>query len=297
MPKRGVPAGSATALAPAEKAFVDSLHSFLREELKARHADGQLGAGGQPGHDTLDLSPWQAVSLLALAFNVTLVYLFVISMIPGGEDNRVLVFLQKLLPALGGTLAVSYFDRLRGWLFNHSKNKWFGITSLVLLPLLLVRQAPIYSVFVQVEPPYSTVELDGNTARFNNQRNFLLVKVQSHHITVQDGHNPKFEYRIGAGRVFEGTIARLPYLNHVFAPLKLAAAYQVEISFEDEHGQLFISAPLGLPLENSNSGLVRVTSALSDLCPPAKECWTKMVSQTLDFINLPAGSGDVKLLV
>ena len=100
-----------------EKAFMESLRAVVRDEL------GKCGLETKPKEETADLRPLQAIFLLAFALDLTFLYLWLLEHSKAGEIGE---FLAKLLPALGGTLAFSYFDRVRRWLLDHSKNPWFG---------------------------------------------------------------------------------------------------------------------------------------------------------------------------
>ena len=281
-----VPVEPSTKLATREKELLESFDAFLHEAF-----DGMKAGQGPQGLESP--GKLQVFFLCVLAFDITLLYLAVVSVIPRGAENPVLVFLNKLLPVLGGALAVSFFDRLRGWLFKHSNNLKLGGALVLLLLVLLASQALVYSVFVQIEPSNSSVELDGKPASFDNPQThrFLLVpKLRSYNIGVQDGANPKFEYEVHWLDVVKGTLARLPLLPRVLSPLKLAAAYPVAITFADERGRLYVSSPAGLPLEKSGLERISATSDLYKTCPSTNDCWTKTISTSGDVINLPKAS-------
>jgi hypothetical protein len=294
MSGNGIPVESSTKAVPAEealaenadKALGDSVRSFLRDELKN---NGPNHAPTKKEGD--DLRPLQMVFLIAFAIDITFFYFHLI----GGEENEFLAFLYKLLPALGGTLAVRYFDRLRVWLFKQSSKIWLGTPVLALAVVLLAMQWPIYSALVQLDPPGSSIQLDGKKAQLlqDGARTFLLVpKLRAHRVSLRFGRNPKFEYEIGLGSVLKGTLARLPLFNRVkFMPVELASAYSVNISCPAAPAQLYISAPSGLPLENSGLSPVSPTRAPNDACLPKRDCWSMAISTMVENpIVLPGGT-------
>src|SRR5271165_6811682 len=124
MPSEGVAPERSNELSTAQKALVDSFQAFVREVKGANNGDDPA----KKEKEAEELRPRQIIFLVALALDITLLYMVLLEAFPNIPDNQgVVFFLQKVLPALGGTLIVSYFKRLRAWLFEQSRNPRLGI--------------------------------------------------------------------------------------------------------------------------------------------------------------------------
>lgn len=308
MSGNGTPVEPSTEPVPAaDRALAESLRVFLRDELKNN------GLDHTPKKKSEDLRPLQVVFLIAFALDITFFYFHLI----GGEESKFLVFLYKLLPALGVTLAVPYLDRLRSSLLKHSSNPRLGTPFLGLAVVLLVMQASIYSIFVQVDSASTDVEigLDDGTKVATKKveldkegRVFLPVpKLQSYRVVLRDqdgGTNPEASYQITWGDVLKGTLAQLPFFGDVFKPRLLVAAYEVTIVYMNQRGNLYISADpdftLNQPITGYSSGQpspnysnVRLHSVASGVhdgdCTSKVGCWHKQINSG-DAFALPRGS-------
>lgn len=298
MPSEGVAEERASELTATQRSFLESFQAFVHEEAKN---------GSGPKKTEEELRPLQIIFLIALAIDVTLLYLILLDVFPNVPENRgVVFFLQKVLPALGGTLLVSYFKRLRAWLLEVSKNKKVGIALTGVLGLLVLAQAPIYSVLVEVRPRTASVAFAAagaggaaETADFDDSHRFLRVpKLRSYDFLVQDGTNPQFPYHIGAWSVLKGALAGLPFLDQAFKPLPLAAAYRVSVNYEEAGGELYISAPeefrlkQSQPFANTQLDAVVAAKAPAGACVAGSKCWRKMLAgdESVDHLVVPAGN-------
>jgi len=294
---------SSTETLPADKALADSLRAFLKTELNGGQAPGR-----EQKHN---LRAMQVVFLIAFALDITFLYFHLV----GSEENKVLELLYKVLPALGVTLAIPYLERLRASLLQLSCNPWFGTPLLAIAIVLLAMQASIYSVFLQVDSASTDVELgldDGTKLAMKkveldkqNRVFFPVPKLQSYRVTLRDqdgGSNPEVSYQIHWGEVLKGTLAQLPSFDEIFKPRLLVAAYEVNLIYSDQHGNLYISADPGFVLNQpvpshssapapnySNVRLHPLTAAdPKGDCASADGCWHKQINSG-DAFALPRG--------
>jgi len=314
MPSEGVAQERLGELTATQRTLVESFQAFVREE-----SENTNNGSGPQNQEKEELHPLQIIFLIAFATDITLLYVILLDVFPNIPENRGVVFLlQKVLPALGGTLAVSYFKRLRSWLFELSKDRRIGMAFVALLGVLVIAVAPIYSVYVSVTPPNTTVkyvridrrnftvEPEPEPVHFDQTGNFLLVPApRAYDVELQDGSNPPFIYHIGVGRALKGTLVRTlwPSFKKLFTPLSLPAAYQVDISFNnDQSGQLYIygdvygDGEFRLNQTNKehpwNAKLAPVTASVPDVaiaCPSQRGCWQKKIELNQDVLVLPQG--------
>jgi len=264
MPSEGVAPERSNELSTAQKALVDSFQAFVREVKGANNGDDPA----KKEKEAEELRPRQIIFLVALALDITLLYMVLLEAFPNIPDNQgVVFFLQKVLPALGGTLIVSYFKRLRAWLFEQSRNPRLGIAVVALLVVLLVRWWPIYCLFVQVDHGL-TVRLNGEKAHFDDTHTFLRVgRLRSCEVVVQAGSNQGFPYHMSVGSVLEGTLARLPFAARKIPKTRLAGAYIRTIYYAAGGGYLYISTTN--PDIILNQSVMLANSELEDLVTPA----------------------------
>jgi hypothetical protein len=287
-PTEAVPAERAQGdEAKTDKALGDSVRAFLRAN----------GLKHTPKKEREDLRLWQVVFLIAFAIDITFLYL----MIPEGKGWA---FFEKLLPALGGTLAVSYFERLRSWLFKHSKNSWLGGLFLVIALGGLVMQWPIYSIFVQIDPSSSDVEVkldekkveklekDRVECREVSQTGCFFLpgrKPQSYQVVLREQES-ETPYQISTSDVLEGTLARLPFVGRVVKPRPLWLTYELTTVYKNPEGVLYISAGPGLPLNRWDPQLRPAIKPPTAACP-SSNCWqTQTQLQSGEVFALPRGS-------
>lgn len=305
MSGNGGPVASPTQPDSAERVLAESFRAFLRDELKNDNFQQP------PKKKQQDLRPLQVVFLIAFAVDITFVYFHFV----GSEQNQFLAFLYKLLPALAGTLAVPYLDRLRTWLFEHSSSAWLGIPVFAIAVVLLAMQAPIYAVFAKIDSASSNVELkldDGTKVEVKkidldqSGQFFLPVpKFQSYRLLLRDqdgGNNPEISYPISADDVLTGTLARLPFVSSIFKPRLITAAYEVIVRYSEQEGDLYVAAdptfllnqPIpevkGQPAPNySNLRLhLLASTAPAGACPSPFNCWHKKI-ESGDAFALPRG--------
>jgi hypothetical protein len=276
-----------------DEAVTDSLRALVREELNNR-GTATLGKKSQ------ELRPRQFIFLLAFALDITLLYLWVAEL---NEANKLWDSLEKLLPALGGTLAVSYFDRLREWLFAQSEKAWLRKALWVppLVFLVLIR-LPIYSLVIQLYPASAELAVteadtgkpvgsgsmnctDGKTCKIPG------LKFYPYRLKVKDG-NFYGLYEISRLEVLKGTFARLPVLREFFAPRPLWVLYEFPMEYKDPAGVLYIySLDPTLPLKQLSTGLRSSSTEKSSIgCPTNGSCWQKTIERQDETLSLPIGS-------
>jgi len=295
MPSEAVAPERPTELTATQKALVDSFQAFVREEFKGANNGG---SSAKKGKEVVELRPLQIIFLVALALDITLLYVIMLEIFPNIPDNRAVVFfLQKVLPALGGTLLVSYFKRLRAWLLEQSRNRRLSSTVLVLLVVLVLRWWPVYWLFVRIEPGLE-VRVNGENPQFDDTHKFLSVgPLRPRDVVVQDGSNPEFPYHMSVGSVLEGTLARLPFADRIITQRRLAAAYLGTVYYVQGGGSLYISAEkdfvLNQPAPPANWELTPWASASfpKGACLPSDKCWHKEIprSAIMDVFVLPQG--------
>jgi hypothetical protein len=283
--------------APPEKVFAESLRNLVRDELQ------NCGFKAKPEKETLDLQPLQVVFLLAFALDLTFLYLWVAEHSRAGE---VWDFLSKLIPALCGTLALSYFDRLRRWLLDHSRNPWIGSLFLAPAVFFLVTLIPIYSLVVRVDPPYANLTIreaettkeprSGDLCNGGKQGCFVLSKLKLRRYSLevtntQTQTRQSGSYRIGGFDVLLGCLARLPLL-HGLEMDTFRAKYTLSVSYKNPWGVLYVSvngdeSPQLSKLEPKLWPAARGISP--EICPLQYKCWQKPVDPS-DQLNLPQGN-------
>jgi hypothetical protein len=309
MPKEGLAPECKDELTETQKALVNSFQEFLRE------FNGTNKGSGSPKKEAEDLRPFQVIFLVASALDVTLLYMALLDLFPNLAKSDLLKFFQELLPALGGALLLSYFDRLRRWLINKSANPKLGFMSLLLLGALLIIQGPICSVFIKIDPDSPAIEAKLITAKGEKKIEagtggfFLFVRgLQSNRIQLKDqegGDNPAAEFEITKVDVLKGTLARLPFMGNLFKPRTLRVVYDVYIQYAPDSAtqdrELYISAKSdvfaqGPRLENlpNNKDLRQVSrkNAPPGACPESQECWFQVVDPLLGVQPFTLTTGD-----
>lgn len=266
----------------AGEALIGSLRGLVRAELVAE------GFSLRSEDENVALGPWQIIVIIAFAVDVALIYVYFTSVIPGAKENRVVAFLAELLPFVGGTLLISYLEKIRRWILGLSTRPKWGIACLVFVPVLLFFQAPIYSLYVTLDPKNADVQLDQKEARFSDAstREYLLLdKPLACRIRVTDG-NASAEYPISPLQVISGTLARVPVIDVAFKQLQLSVLYDVKIRSPEEDGIVQIRAPDNFAMRNSE--LARE----ADKGSSSKYLWTKGITTSSTLVRLPRGTYD-----
>jgi hypothetical protein len=243
-------------------------------------------------------SLWQFTFILALAVDISLAYDFVLDVFPGLEKNSVIPRLAQLLPIVGGTLLVSYFEQIRIWVLGLTAKRSFGLTFVVLLPVLLVSQLHFYALFVDLHPPTTPayiLDKDKLTdAKFSDDKHHFLKLDKPSTYSVEVG-NPSSVYQITPGQVVKGTLARL--LGFGFSPLRLDELHEVTAYSPKAEGRVGVLAP--------DTPAMRISKLERSHEPmPDKRPGTITYSWNIHFVNdqspsihVPAGTYDFVLSV
>ena len=227
-----------------------STHSVEQELLASlRSVIGErVGGSGEVPEEIkpevkASFSLLQFIFILALAVDLSLIYVYVLDLFPGLEQNSVIPRLAQLLPIVGGTLLVSYLDQIRAWILSLTARRHFGLGCVIVLPLLLAFQMHFYSLFVDLHPATAHVQImekdKFNVAEFDDtERHFISLKKPLAY-TIQIG-NQASVYQVTAMQVLKGTLARWRWL--ALLPLRLEELYPVTISLPQPDGQLEVLA-------------------------------------------------------
>ena len=164
------PVGARTDMpADAPKAIIDPTPEERDLLVSLRKVIGERAAGnGQPpqetkvetktGTTTTTSALWKFFFLLAMAVDLSLLYLY-LNQILGLDQNSLVQFLYKLLPIVGGTLLVSYVDKVRDWLLGLTEKRWIGYICLGCMPVLLATQMHFYRVYVDIHPAMAELKI------------------------------------------------------------------------------------------------------------------------------------------
>jgi hypothetical protein len=237
--------------------------------------------------------------ILALAIDLSLIYDLVLDLFPQLERNSVIPRLAQLIPIVGGTLLVSYFEQIHTWVLGHTARKSFGLFFVFLLPVLLVLQMHFYSLYVELNPETAHVHIMEkdklvNTDFYDTERHFIKLKEPSPYTLQLQVGNEDTVYEITAFQVLKGTLSRFRWLG--LLPMRLEALYEVTISSPKNAGKVEVFAKDTRAMRIS--GLTRSHAPVAGGADSAIYSWSEAFSDDdTPSIHLPAGQYDFVLTV
>lgn len=267
-----------------ETDLVASVRALIQEEVA--QAVGKKEpvkvAGRQLGHSHFFF-------IMVLALDLALVFVYILDLFPDFEQNRVISSIAKLLPFVGGTLLVTYLDKVRVGILRLTEKKGFRRMCIAALPFLFAFQIHFYSVYVDIHPATAHVQFADKgkyrDAEFSDPaRRFHLLLPTPSHYSVRLENDDSSVYDISAWQVFKGTLARLPLLGRSIAPLRMDALIEVNIYTPKNHGSLTVEGPdtPGMRISKLSRGV---------MVKPGIYRWQRYFSgeDNIPSIHLPAG--------
>jgi lipid-A-disaccharide synthase-like uncharacterized protein len=282
---------------PGEQELLASLRSIIGERVDST---GEVREETKPSprpEDKVAFSFWRFCFILAFAIDMSLIYDLVLDLFPQLEKNSVIPRLAQLIPIVGGTLLVSYFEQIRDWVLGHTAKKSFGLFFLFLLPLLLVIQMRFYSLYVDLYPATAHVQVMENDkfvdAEFNDTDRHFIKLNKPLAYSLQVG-NTSTVYPITALQVLKGTLSRFRWLG--LSPMRLDELEAVEIASPKESGKIEVFAKDAPAMRIT--GLKRSLTPVSGGGDAAMYSWSEAFSNDgSPTIHLPRDKYDFVLTV
>jgi hypothetical protein len=266
-----------------EKAFTESLRAVVRDEL------GKCGLETKPKEETAELRPLQAVFLLAFALDLTFLYLWFVEHSKAGEIGE---FLAKLLPALGGTLAFSYFDRVRRWLLGHSRSPWFGVLFITPAVFFLVTLIPIYSLVLRVDAGSPQLKEADTGEIFHCDGGYCFLsglRLRSYDVLLSCKDGITTRYSLGYPEILRSLVIRLA-LFHKLKPRLLEAKYKLDITYPNPSGVLYVSTAEADDLDDPVQNGLWSAGPATPVLAVRGHCWQKNIQGRMDELILPGGN-------
>ena len=273
-----------------EQELLASLRSVIGERVNSA-GEGPEERKPSPRREVKTTFSFRQFSfILALAIDISLMYDLVLDLFPQLERNSVIPRLAQLIPIVGGTLLVSYFEHIRTWVLGHTARKSFGLFFVFLLPLLLVTQMHVYSLYVELNPATASVQIQEKDkfvdVEFTDaERHFIRLKEPSSY-SLQIGQEAAI-YPITPFQVLKGTLSRFRWLG--LLPMRLEALNEVTILSPRNSGKVEVFAKDTPAMRIS--GLTRGAHApVVRGADPALYSWSKTFSNDdTPSLHLPPG--------
>ena len=295
---------------PVEQELLASLRNLIGERAGGTGEASQKTALVTKPETKATFSIWQFIFIFALALDLSLIYLYVLDLFPGLEQNSVLPRLAQLLPIVGGTLLVSYLDQIRSWILGLTARKHFGLGCVIVLPLLLAFQMHFYSLVVELHPATAHVRImekdQLKDAEFIDSEHHLIRLKKPFAYTIEV-ENQASVYKVTPLQVLKGTMARWHWIE--LRPLRLEELHPVTISSPQPKGRLEVTAPdtPAMRISGLERSLLPVLALPRDKQPPdgtpedmnaAEYVWSHpFKDDDTPSINLPEGTYEFVLTV
>ena len=286
--------GAAISPTRGEQELLASLRSVIGERVDSS-GEVHPGTGPSPHPEVkAAFSFWQFCFVLAFAIDISLIYDLVLDLFPGLEKNSVIPRLAQLIPIVGGTLLVSYFEQIRTWVLGHAAKKSFGVFFVWLLPVLLVTQMHFYSLYVELNPATAKVQILENgefveAQQFNDaERHFIRLNkplAYSLHVGIPPDKKAPV-YQITALQVLNGTFSQFRWLGR--QPMRLEELDEVTISSPRDSGTVEVFAEDKPAMRIS--GFTRSAAPVSGKGDTAIYSWSEtFIKDDTPSFHLPVG--------
>jgi hypothetical protein len=276
--------------------LLDALRGFVKQvsNQSQPHAIGKQisllpASEEKKAEREVKFSFWHFVFILALAVDIALLYDFVLDLFPDIEQNSLMPRIAQLIPIVGGTLLVSYFDQIRKWILTLTAKKPVGLACLGLLSLMLLLQMHFYTLYVEVKPATAKLSIMEHE-KFeevewkDSERHFLRIKKPLPYTLRVE--NETSEYQVTPMQVIQGTLARLTWFRG--APMRLELLHEVNVSSPQPNGFVEVQAPDTPAMRISK--LTRSGSPIDPKAATAIYSWTSTFSDdNTPSLYLPAG--------
>lgn len=290
--------GAAISPTRGEQELLASLRSVIGERVENSGEDREATRPSPRPEVKTAFSFWRFCFVLAFAIDISLIYDLVLDLFPQLEKNSVIPRLAQLIPIVGGTLLVSYFEQIRNWVLGHAARKSFGVFFACLLPLLLAVQVHFYRLYVELNPATAAVQIQEkdrlvDAQLFNDAERHFIKLNKPLGYSVEVG-NQASVYQITALEVLKGTFSRFRWLG--LSPMKLEELNEVIISSPTDSGTVEVFAEDKPAMRIS--GLTRSAVPVPGGASPAIYSWSKTFSHDdSPSIHLPDGKYDFVLNV